>query len=438
MIGVALRHREFRKLWLSQVVSQAGDWFNRIAVISLLSELAGTEAAVGLGLSFALELAVRMLPAAALGPIAGPLADRLPRKLLLVGGDLLRSVVVLGFLWIDGPEDVGLLYALLFTQMGLGIFFDAARQATLPNTVPAHEIHEAIALSSVTWSTMLSLGALLGGAAIGPLGLAGVFIVDAGTYVVSALLIASAKLPPTPTQEEPLRWQDLLTLRDLRRGFAHARERGIARALTTKGFWGPAGGLLVCLSLLATERFGAPSADEATSAARTGVALGWLLFARGVGTAFGPILARRLHGTDLGHLLTQIRWGFVIAAISYALLPFAPNLPAAVALVAVGHLGGGALWVASTSFWQRTVDDRFRGRAHALDFFGMTVSFASFGLVAGAVRDWTGSTDVALWVSAGLTLASGLVWWRFVRPVVERIRHRERVGAAKSEDVAAF
>jgi MFS family permease len=420
MIGVALRNPEFRKLWLSQVVSQAGDWFNRIAVISLLSELAGGEAAVGLGLSFALELAVRMLPTAVLGPIAGPLADRLPRKLLLVGGDLLRSVVVLGFLLVDGPEDLPLLYVLLFTQMGLGIFFDAARQATVPNTVPPHEIHEAIALSSVTWSTMLSVGALLGGAAIGPLGLAGVFVVDAGTYLASALLIASAKLPPTPPQDEPLRWHDLLTQRDLRRGFAHARERGIARALMTKAFWGPAGGFLICLSLLATERFGAPNAEQATSAARTGVALGWLLFARGIGTAFGPILARRFHGKELGHLLTQIRWGFVIAATCYALVPFAPSLPWAVVLVALAHLGGGALWVASTSFLQRTVGDRFRGRAHALDFFGMTVSFASFGLITGAVRDWTGSTDAALWASAGLTLGSGLVWWRFVRPMVAR------------------
>lgn len=424
MIGVALRHKAFRRLWMSQVVSQAGDWFNRIAVISLLSELAGSQAAVGLGLSFALEMAVRMLPTAVLGPIAGPLADRLPRKLLLVGGDLVRAVVVLGFLAVDGPEDVPLLYLLLFLQMGLGIFFDAARQAALPGTVPSHEIHEAIALSSVTWSTMLSVGALLGGAAIGPLGLDGVFLVDSATYVLSAVLIGSAALPPMPKQEESLRWQDLLTLRDLRRGFTHARDRGIARALLTKAYWGPAGGFLICLSLLATERFGAESnSDPESTAAATGVALGWLLFARGIGTAFGPILARRFHGKELGHLLTQIRWGFVIAAGCYALVPFAPSLPWAVALVALGHLGGGALWVASTSFWQRTVDDRFRGRAHALDFFGMTVSFASFGLFAGAVSDWTGSVDIALWVSSALTLLSGLIWWRFVQPLVDRFEH---------------
>ncbi|MEO0764259.1 MAG: MFS transporter, partial [Pseudomonadota bacterium] len=171
-------------IWLAQVVSQAGDWFNKVAVLSVLSKLVGTEAAIGLGLSFALENAVRLLPLAALSPLAGPLADRLPRRALMVGADLSRVAIVLAMLTVDSAEETPRLYLLIALQMGLGIVFDAARQAAVPSTVERRDLHEAIALTSATWSVMLSLGALLGGLAVTALGARGALMIDAGTYVV--------------------------------------------------------------------------------------------------------------------------------------------------------------------------------------------------------------------------------------------------------------
>ena len=112
-----------------------------------------------MGLLFGVEIVIRMLPYALLSPIAGPVADRLPRRLLMVTADLLRAGVVLCYLSIDEPGELPWLYTLMVAQMSLAIFFDSARSASVPNTVPKEELHEAYALSAATWSTMLALGA---------------------------------------------------------------------------------------------------------------------------------------------------------------------------------------------------------------------------------------------------------------------------------------
>src|SRR5829696_1220292 len=122
---------------MAQVVSQSGDWLNRIACLVLIGKLGGTSQ---IGALFGLELGIRLLPSALLGPLAGPVADRLPRRLLMVASDVARALIVLGFLLVRDPEDLGLLYALIVAQMGIGIFFDSARSAALPDTVSREDL----------------------------------------------------------------------------------------------------------------------------------------------------------------------------------------------------------------------------------------------------------------------------------------------------------
>src|ERR671916_986900 len=88
------RNRDFRQLWLGQVVSQLGDWFNTIAVYTLVLDLTGSRRAVGL------VLVARFLPSIFLGPLAGVVADRASRRTIMVVSDVLRALVVLGFLFI--------------------------------------------------------------------------------------------------------------------------------------------------------------------------------------------------------------------------------------------------------------------------------------------------------------------------------------------------
>jgi MFS family permease len=407
VLGVLRRNPAFVRLWSAQVVSMAGDWLNRMALLVLIGELAGPDAQLGVGLLYGLEMALHLMPAALLSPLAGPVADRMPRRMLMVISDLGRAVVVLMFLLVDEPGDLPLLYCLLFLQMGCSIFFESARSASLPNLVEREDIHAAHSLSAATWSTMLALGAALGGFLTDAFGTDVVFVADAVTYLVSAGLLIGLSLPPPPKQLEPFRWKDILTLTDMRRGLDHVRELGVLPAVLTKTFWWPAGGYLALLSVAGKLRFG-PLVGVA-------VATSTLYALRGLGTGVGPILARRIFGSSDAALRLQIGLGFGVAAIFYALFGFQDQLWWAGGCVFLAHMGGSTIWVSSTALWQKHVHDSYRGRIHALDFLCMTLSFSIAGVLTGLLFDATGSLAITSGVLSVCLAVNLVVWWRWSR-----------------------
>lgn len=416
MFRVARENPQFARLWAAQIVSQSGDWLNRIAVLTLIGTLGGKEHAAGIGALFGAELVLRLLPSALLGPLAGPVADRLPRRLLMVAADLGRALVVTGLFFVRDPEHLPWLYALVAMQMGIAIFFDAARSGALPDTVKAGDLHDAHTLSAATWSVVLCGGALVGGLLVRWIGVHAVFLVDAGTYVVSALCLYGLRLPPTPRQPHRFSWRDVALLVELRRGLGHARERGIAPVLFAKTFWGAAGGYLVLLALAGYEGFdaGGGAAPEASA-----VATGILYAARGVGTGLGPILGRLWLGSTDRALRLQVTLGFLVAAFGYTAFGFCERIEFAALWVGVGHLGGATLWVSSTVLWQRHVADAYRGRVFALEFLTMDLAFAAGGLFAGWVFDRTGSLAQAVWSVSALVAVLGLTWTWLARRVVQ-------------------
>lgn len=423
VIGVVFRNPRFARLWTAQVVSQSGDWLNRVALLALIGTLGGKTPSASVGALFGMELALRLLPSALLGPLAGPIADRMPRRMLMVLADLGRALTVAALYFVREPAQLPWLYVLIGVQMGIGIFFDAARTAALPDTVRREELHDAYALSSATWSVMLSAGALLGGVLVKWMGVHEVFLVDAATYVASAFCLWGLKLPPVPTQAQPFRWRDIAMLTEMRRAWRHVSDLGITPMLWAKTFWGAAGGFLVILALAGHERFGESGAAEAVGEAA--VATGILYAARGVGTGFGPILGRWLLGGSDRALIRQTGLGFVVAAVGYALFGFAHDLGFAALWVGVAHLGGASLWVASTVFWQKHVADAYRGRVFALEFLGMNFAFAAGGMLAGGIFDLTRSLATTVWIVSGLVFVLGLTWSWLARGMVPRATVRE-------------
>ncbi|MCP5022294.1 MAG: MFS transporter [bacterium] len=404
MFGVIRRNPQFRQLWFAQVVSATGDWLNRIATLVLIGELGGGEAQLKVGLLYGIEYALRMLPTAVFSPLAGPLADRLPRRAIMVTSDLIRAVVVACLLLIQDPDHLQYLYGLIFLQMSLGIFFEAARSGALPNTVPKEDLHEAYALSAATWSTMLAVGGFLGGVLVEHIGVGGVFITDATTYLCSALFLWKLRLPPVPTHPESFRLLDILQLRDLRRGVSHVRSLGILPILFSKVLWSPCGGFVILFPILA-QRF----AEGPVGIQEAGSAIGLLFAARGVGTGVGPLLARRLGGSSEAMLLKQTWGGMLVGAVGYVILPFAANLWLAATCVMVAHMGGSAQWVGSTTYWQRRIDDAFRGRVFASEFLLMTLGFSTFAVLSGWMYDRIGDLDTIIWSFASLTTLGGII-----------------------------
>ncbi|MBS1833173.1 MAG: MFS transporter, partial [Acidobacteria bacterium] len=128
--GALLRNnRNVRCLWAGQVVSEIGDHFNNIAVLSLALRNEGDGMAVaGIMLS-------RALPAISVGPLAGVLLDRLDRRALMLISDLVRAAIALLFLLPVGSKSNTMLYVLSALLMAASPFFSAGRSAILPSIV---------------------------------------------------------------------------------------------------------------------------------------------------------------------------------------------------------------------------------------------------------------------------------------------------------------
>src|SRR5438046_7203176 len=188
-------NRAFRFLWLGQVVSQMGDWFDTIAVYTIALRLTGSTRSV------ALIMVARFLPSVLIGPLSGVVADRFSRRSIMITSDILRALVVLGFLFVRRPDQMWLVYVLTIFQLGFSAFFEPAKTAAIPSIVSDRELLPANAIASVTWSAMLTLGAALGGFVAGVFGTNAVFVIDSLSFVASALLIASVHFPKRPVRE---------------------------------------------------------------------------------------------------------------------------------------------------------------------------------------------------------------------------------------------
>jgi len=177
--------RDFRLLWTGQVISNFGDNMTNLALLLLVNALTGSTAALA---TMAIVLAV---PSLTFGLVSGVYVDRLDRKKIMIFSDLLRGVFVLGFILVDSPEKIWLLYLIGFIQASIGTFFRPARSALLPNIVTKEGL---LAANSISETSRIIFG-LLGTGAAGFL--AGtldnyvlVFGTDALTFFVSLGLIS--------------------------------------------------------------------------------------------------------------------------------------------------------------------------------------------------------------------------------------------------------
>ena len=191
----------FARLLLGTSISGIGDWFNTVALLGLALRLTGSPLAVGV------TLALRTLPQLFLAPLAGTLADRAPRKLILVGADLLAAGVALSFLLVTSPARVWVIYAGTLALVIVSVLRQPARQAVTPGLVAADSLLAANALEGVADGAVRLLGAALGGIVAGLLGPASAFLVNAASFLLSAALIASVRIPPLATPTTTRGWR---------------------------------------------------------------------------------------------------------------------------------------------------------------------------------------------------------------------------------------
>jgi len=192
------RNANFRYLWWGNVISLLGDWFNLIASgdwFNLIASAALVTELTNSGVAISYLFLVRFIPQFLFSPIAGVVADRYDRRKVMIFADLLRAVIVLGFLLIHTTGQLWLFYLLTVLQFMLSTAFVPARAAALANLVEQKDLVTANALDSFTWSTMLALGSFLGGVVATLFGNQIAFVMDASSFLLSAWLVSRIVMP---------------------------------------------------------------------------------------------------------------------------------------------------------------------------------------------------------------------------------------------------
>lgn len=402
-IRLIRQNEKFRWLWFGQIISLLGDWFNLIASASLVATLTRSGVAIG-GL-----FAVRMLAPFLVSPLAGVAADRYNRKRLMILADIMRGITVLGFLLVRDAGDVWLIYALSALQLALSGFFFPARNAILPDITARGELGAANTITSATWSTMLAFGAALGGLAAGLWGIYPAFIIDGITFFLSAIMISQIHYEPI----SELAREELTVVAGLRQYIDGLKYLRMNLDIFFISLHKAASSLLVGSAfqviqvILAEQLY--PYGEGGS------LSLGLLYAFVGIGTGFGPVLARLFTGDRENNLRSALTVSYLISSLGLTLVAPLLSFPIVLLGTLLRGVGTGIGWVFSTQLLLELTPDHVRGRVFASEFALFTLMNAAGVSTGGWLLDSGVSVSTLLWGMAFLALFPGLLWGSWVR-----------------------
>ena len=394
--------REFRALWLSQILSAGGDRLALVALALLIYDRTRSP------LLAAVAYAAGTLPYLIGALFLSGIADRLPRREVMVTCDVVRAALVAVMLVPRAP--LGVLIALLYAVTAFQPPFDAARSAILRDMVQGERYALAAAIMQSTFRAMVVAGAAAGGLTVALLGVRPALGFDAATFAVSAVLIKFCVLA-RPAAATPVPG----ALRQLAGG---VRVVFGDRALR----------ILLMLGWLAAF-YEIPGGIAAPYAARLGggPAAGLLIAAAQLGAAVAtPVFAKRIGP------LTRLRWMGPMAACAcgtLVLTAFRPGLAASMVIFALSGCFATYQIAANTAFVERVPNER-RAQAFSFANAGLVAGQgAAFALAGAAAEVIPPSTVIALGGGLGALAACGLALrWRGRSPAVGRhsARHLSR------------
>jgi MFS family permease len=412
-----IANANLRHLWSAQVISEIGDWLNNIAVLALIIELAGPAHE---GLAIAIYAVSRHLPLFFFGPIAGITVDRAERRRVMIGADLVRAALALGFILAIYLRSLALAYLVSAALFSIAAFFNAAKRALLPQLArSAAEILTANALSASTTAATLAIGSAFGGFLSSVFNRETVFVINAISFLLSALIVrrinvasrsSTSSKAPTP-RAFGLKDKVTLALRrsivELCDGWRYVRsERMLSAIFIVTAGWGLGNGAARALYSVFGARFG----QLVHSSTDFGISV--LFAAMGIGGVCGAIIARRLSAqTSL-----TARLGRSLALDGAALIAFScmPDLWSGALVLVVREVNYAIWWTAQQTLLMQRIEDRFGGRVFAAHETLAMLAMLGSMLVAGAAADRLGIRPVM--ASAGVVITvSGALWFLLAR-----------------------
>jgi MFS family permease len=383
----ALKERRFRLLWLGQATSTLGDGLVPVALaFAVIKTLDYGPTALGL------VLAAQTLPLVAFVLAGGVWADRLPRQMVMLVSDVVRGAVqaTLAVLLLSGRAELWHLVVLVAIYGTAQAFFQPAATGLVPATISPERLQQANAFLGLSRSTAFILGPAIAGVIAAATNPGIVFVVDAGTFAVSATSLAMLRLSRSRREGERQSF-----LADLKGGWHELLSHTWLWVIVA---WASA---FLCLVVAPYMTLGPVIAKESLGgpAAWGLIAAGW-----GAGTLAGGLLA--LRWKPLRPMLVCCAAVLLIAPAMILLAVRAPA-PWVAALNAVGGSGMGlfgALWQTTL---QQHVPEEALSRVSAWDWMGSYL-FLPLGLVlAGPVSDVIG-ISATLWISVAFIVLSTL------------------------------
>ena len=388
------RHRSFTLLWIAGFISYIGSWMQTVAVGALVISNTGSATWA------VLVAAGAFLPIGVLSPIGGALADRLPRRPVLIAGNLAAAgtAVLLAILVAAGHDSPGALVALVTLQGAASALIGPFQQAILPDLVPHSEFLAATSINSAQFNLGRIAGPALAGATVAAFGYPVAFVANAASFLAVVVALAFVRLGPPGGQPSGL-------LTALRSGFTAARREPSCRAAI---------GTIAVVAFLASPfialvpvmahhlTHGGPRAVAQTTALLT--------TAQGAGAVVGALCLAPLAGRlSRGRLLAGNLVLLPVVLIAYG----AAQTPwqGAVLLFTVGLVYIGVLSGLSTLV-QLRAPQAYRGRILSFFLVALGVAYPIGSLAQGPVIDWIGLG----WTTAGtallLSLIMAAVAWR--------------------------
>jgi MFS family permease len=399
-IELIKENHNYRRLWLAQVVSNFGDWFGILAVYAIIQKYSGSELLLGL------IIVVKMLSLAVSSPLAGYITDRFNRRHLMIASDLIRGVLVLGFIVITSANLLWLAYVIISVQMVFSAIFEPAKTSSIPNVTTPQELVIANILSAASWSIIFTSGMAIGGFATAYLGTSLVFLINGVSYMISAWFIFRAVIPQEKMANNASGVKDK-PLAGIVDGFRFLiRNKQVLRPALAKGTFTMCIGALVYMLIIVAE-------DVLMMGS---IGLGILYGARGVGTGIGPVVGRRIFRSENGWV-RSIGIFMVFCGLMYAVVSQTDSLLIMSLFVMIAHMASGSNWVFSTVLLQRRAPDTYRGRVFSTEWLLFTLSQSVSVTVAALILEFDILTIRETMTAFSLLLVvSGVVWLFLIAP----------------------
>ncbi len=394
-------NRNYRSVWMGQVVSEVGDHFNNIAVFSLA--LAATRS----GKVVTAVMLARGIAVLFAGPFAGGLLDRFDRKRIMMTSDLVRATVAALFILTVRWPQPWLLVTLSGMLMFASPFFTSGRASVLPTIATDQELHTANSVTQITQWTTLVIGTMLGGTSAMRFGYEWAFVVNAGSFVFSAFCVSRLKAPRGTSfrPRKALIEMDIARpWRDYAEGLRYMRANPLILGIAVISIgWATGGGAAQILFSLFGEivfQRGPAGIGEIWGCAGVGLI---------IGGAVGHWYGKRASFKGYKRAIAIV---YVIHGGAYVVFSQMRIYGLALFFIALSRAAVGVSSVLNMSQLLRNVEDGFRGRVFAtLETLTWSTMMLSM-LGAGLASDKMDPRTIGAW--SGVLSSTTAIAWAFL------------------------